>query len=111
MSKFTTHKEIMEQFHDYMHKKSEGRVPHKAGGFTDWAFGFFAERILNIEEQMKEIRLNKEDTSSLFAKLNRVEDIMREVSKQQKYLWQTLTETNELKLLGDAGVKSQEKTE
>ena len=67
-NRFNIHKTTMDEFHNYIHRKSEGKVSHKGGDFLDWAFAFFVERMLNLEKEMKE------------------------VSKQQKYLWQILQE-------------------
>jgi hypothetical protein len=47
--------------------------------------------------QLKEILEKGVNLDFLYEKIDRIENELKEVSKQQKYLWQTLQESNELK--------------
>jgi len=85
-------KELAEQLHREEHLIIEGKIDDKHN-LKDWyyfmASGIFNHLYKKIDESFATIRL---DIMSLSEEIENIKKSMREVSKQQKYLWQTLEE-------------------
>jgi len=91
-------KEVAKEIHKAEHRFVEGKVSdtHKLEEYYYLLGSIVMNRVLDkIEESNVEI-FNK--IVDLNSEINYLKESMKEVSKQQKYLWQTLEETSEDKL-------------
>ena len=91
-------KEVAKEIHKAEHRFVEGKMSkeHKWEEYYYLLGSIVMNRVLNkIEEEGTEVYNKIVDLEERFEKL---EEIIKEVAKQQKYLWQTLEETSKDKL-------------